>query len=111
MGYMERLKRTMHMGNGNGSAKSPLHFPNAANVPLIGLPFALEAWFVQILITCKCATPKLVFIIGQPGSAGGQCPSCKQLYGLQGIGIDPVTGQPHFQIAMVTTPSDASPGG
>lgn len=108
MGYMERLKRTMHMGNGNG--KSPLHFPNAAQVPIVGLPFALEGWLYQILLTCKCATPKPVLIIGLPGVAAGQCPSCKQVYGLHGVTVDPVTGQPQFQIAMVS-PGDVAPGG
>lgn len=106
MGYMDRFRKANTMSHGNGD-KPPIPFPAAAaaGIPILGLPFTLEGWFIQILITCKCETPKPVLLIGQPGSAGGLCPACKQGYLLQTIGIDPRTGKPHFQIAMVTAPA------
>lgn len=109
MGCMDRFRKARPMGDGNGH-KQPIAFPAAAAIPIVGLPFVLEAWFVQILITCKCESPKPVLIVGQPGSAAGQCPSCKKGYVLQAIGIDPKTGQPHFQVAMVMTQPAANIG-
>jgi hypothetical protein len=103
MGVLDRFgRKATPMGDHNGK---PLAFPAAANIPIVGLPFELEVWFIQVLITCKCEAPKPVLIIGQPPAAMGQCPSCKKTYQLQTIGIDPRTGQPHFQIAMVIPPS------
>lgn len=106
MGYMDRFRKATTMNHGNGQ-QSPVPFPGAAHIPIVGVPFVLEAWFVQILITCKCATPKPVLIVGQPGSAVGLCPSCRKGDQLQTIGIHPTTGQPHFQIAMIVPPSAA----
>jgi hypothetical protein len=109
MGYMARIRKAVTMSNGNGH-KPPIAFPGAADVPILGQPFALEAWFIQILLTCKCAHPKPFLIVGQPGTAVGQCASCQQLYQLQAIGINPITGQPHFQIAMIVAPkADGTP--
>lgn len=104
------------MGDGNGNVTRPsfgqrlqgLAGVAGQGVPIVGLPFVLEAWFVQILLTCKCDQPKPVLILGQPGTAVGQCPSCLKQYLLQAIGIHPVTGQPHFQVAMITADPSAS---
>lgn len=108
MGVRDRFgRKATPMSEGNGNITSPSFgqrlqtIANAGAVPIIGLPFELNSWFIQILITCKCEAPKPVLIIGQPPAAMGQCPSCKKTYQLQTIGINPHTGQPHFQIAMV----------
>lgn len=99
------------MGEGNGNVTRPSFgqrlqgIAHAGAVPIVGLPFELEAWFIQILITCKCDHPKPVLIIGQPGSAVGQCPSCKKQYQLQPLAIDPRTGQPGIQLAMIIPPA------
>jgi hypothetical protein len=89
----------MSEGNGNGH-RPPLRFAPTVAVPIVGLPFALESWFVQILIMCKCEHPGPVLIIGQPGQAAGQCRSCHRIYGLAAIGIDAQTQQPNFQLTI-----------
>jgi hypothetical protein len=77
------------------------------DVPIVGLPFVLEGWFVQLLLTCKCDHPKPVLIVGQPGAAAGQCTSCGKVYSLLSIGLNPA-GQPAFNVAM--SPAPSSPG-
>lgn len=79
------------------------------DVPIVGLPFMLEGWFVQLLLTCKCAQPKPVLILGQPGAAAGQCASCKTVYTLLSMGLNP-QGQPAFNVAMSAGPAAAAPG-
>lgn len=107
MGYMARFRKATHMGQGNGK---PLAFPASAAIPIIGQPFTLEGWLVQLLVTCKCDAPKPVLIIGQPGSAAGQCPSCKKVYQLKGLGLDPATQQLQFQLAYgIAAPAPPPP--
>lgn len=111
MGYMERLKKTQDrfkrrkaeqtMGNVHTFGQQLQSLAGATpNVPIIGQPFVLEAWFVQLLITCNCERPKPVLIVGQPGAAGGVCSACGKTYVLQAIGLNP-NGQPSFNVAVV----------
>lgn len=85
--------------NGNGH-RPPLAFPGA--VPILGQPFALAYWHVEIVLMCKCERPMPVVIIGQPKQAAGQCQSCGRVYGLAAIGLHPQTGQPQFSFSIAT---------
>jgi hypothetical protein len=100
------------MANDNGQSKFGKQLAALAaahSVPIVGLPFVLEGWLVQILLTCKCTGgPRPVLIIGQPGAAVGQCPGCQSFYTLLSIGLNPA-GQPSFNVAMTAPPSAPNP--
>lgn len=76
------------------------------DVPIVGQSFVLEGWFLQLLITCRCEHPKPVLIVGQPGTAAGQCSSCKTIYTLLVMGVN-AQGQPSFNVGRSTPPADA----
>lgn len=78
---------------------NPFQHPRP-EIPIVGQPFSLEGWFLQIILLCRCDTPKPVLIVGQPGAALGQCGNCRRKYLLQALAIDPA-GKPNFQIAMM----------
>lgn len=86
--------------NGNGHTPAPITFPTKAAIPIIGQPFELKLWFVQLLVTCKCADPQPVLIVGIPGGAQGQCSACHRVFVLQSLGVDPATGNPQFNLGM-----------
>lgn len=97
----------MSGNNGRTFGQTLQRLAGRQDVPIVGQPFELNTWLVQILLTCKCEAPKPVLIIGQPGSAAGQCPSCLKIYTLLTIGINPA-GQPSFNVAVSAGPAEAA---
>ena len=73
-------------------------FPKPANnIPIIGQPFTLKSWTANVLIVCNCPAKEPVILTGD---AMAQCPACQRTFQVQGMVIDPRTGQINFQIAM-----------
>lgn len=104
-GHQPRLTLGQRLQNLAGRGPRP-------DVPIVGLPFELQGWFVQILLMCKCEQPKPVLLIGQAGSAAGLCPGCGKTYTLLSIGVNPA-GQPAFNVGVSTSasaPSERSEG-
>lgn len=110
MGYGQRTRKAQAMGDNNGQrptfGRRLQELAATAGVPILGQPFVLEAWFLQMIVTCQCEQPKPVLIIGQPGSAAGQCRSCGKVYTLLAIGLNP-NGQPQFNVAVTAGPAPA----
>lgn len=82
-------------------AQDILAFPSA-NIPVVGMPFEIKAWHVNILMMCKCENPQPVQLIGVPDGinvgAQGTCTSCKSVFILKNMTIQGIETQ--FQIAM-----------
>jgi len=97
--------------NGNGKIH-PFGGKPAAAVPIVGQPFTLKGWWMQLLVTCNCsARPEPLLIIGQAGAASPACPSCGRQIVLQGLKAD-AAGQLQFQIgATVPTPDGSLSAG
>jgi hypothetical protein len=94
----------------NGNGKPPLTFAAPKpQIPIIGQPFKLEGWMVQIFLTCKCEAGSLVVIIGQPGTAAGRCAGCGKVYVLAGV-TPSASGELHFSFAVKTSAPAAVPG-
>jgi hypothetical protein len=100
------------MGGNNGNVRTfgdrlqQMAAKARQDVPIVGQPFVLEGWFLQLLLTCRCEHPKPVLILGQPGAAAGQCASCHTVYTLISLGLNP-QGQPSFNVAMSAAPPTA----
>lgn len=88
------------MSGTNG--RPPLAFPAAPAIPIVGQPFTIKQWFVQLVGTCNCSPrPEPVLIIGQVGAASAPCPLCGRVFVLQGVKGGATEGQLHLSIGMM----------
>ncbi len=78
-----------------------------SNIPIVGQPFEVKGWLIQVLLVCKCETPQPILLIGLPGQAAAQCPSCKRIFGLTGLGMAP-NGDMQFQIGQMVKREEAA---
>lgn len=65
------------------NGKSPLQFPGAAGIPVIGQPTILGMFFnVTAQLMCPCGGPNATVMI--TASQPSPCPSCQQIYNVIG---------------------------
>jgi hypothetical protein len=76
-------------------------------LPIVGQPFTLKDWFLQLLVTCNCSSrPEPLLIIGQVG-ATSTCSACGRHFVLQAI-VPDAAGQLQLSIGM-SAPSQGEP--
>lgn len=74
--------------------------PFAADVPLVGQPCAIKAWFSTVLVQCNCGAHEPVLLIGMHASP---CPACGTTFLVTEVAFNRASG-PGAQIRIANMP-------
>lgn len=81
-------------------SNDPIAFPARPDVPILGQPCTLGAWFPTLNLICNCEAKQSLLIVGFGNVS--VCQSCGRGFMLHGVKHDIRTGEPpHFDINIV----------
>ncbi len=73
-----------------------------SNIPIVGQPYTPRGGFATAVITCNCATPADVLLVGQTPNT---CRNCGRMFTLGAATFDHASGEMRLSVGMATAPA------
>ena len=90
------------MSNDGNNGKGPIPFAVKEDIPILGQPLTVLAWFPTVSVVCNCEAKQPLLLVGLGNLS--VCPQCGrgfQLFGVQQSDIRTAQKAPNFNINIV----------